>query len=97
MKKEEIKQFIVEILEEHNNFPITQFSEISIFRGETNIIDSEQDSYILTGVCQEFSEALFELQEEELVSAIEVDNVDYLSLNEIIYDTSSSDEKIYYD
>ena len=97
MNKEDIKQFILEILEEHNNFPITQFSEISLFIGEFNIIDKEKDSLILTGVNQDFSEALFELQEDKIISAIEVDNVDYLSLNESIFDTSSSDEKIWFE
>lgn len=88
MNKEEIKQFIIEILEEHSNFPISQFSDISLFKGRFNIIDLEKNSLILTGVSRELSEALFELQEEEKVSAIEVDDVDYISLNETIYDTS---------
>ena len=97
MNKEDIKQFIIEILEEHNNFPITQFSEISMFIGEFNIVDKEKDSLILIGVNQDFSEALFELQEDKIISAIEVDNVDYLSLNESIYDTSSTDEKLWFE
>jgi len=96
MKKTDIKQFILEILEEHNNFPITQFSDISFFKGNVNIVDSEKDTFILTGVSQDFSEALYELQEEEKISAIEVDNVDYILLNESIFCENPSNPKIFY-
>lgn len=97
MNKIDIKQFVLEILEEHSNFPIAQFSDISLFRGNINIIDSEKNTFLLTGVSQEFSEALYELQEEEIISAIEVDNVDYILLNETIYNAKPSDQKIFYE
>lgn len=97
MNKIDIKQFILEILEEHSNFPISQFSEISFFKGNINIIDSEKNTFILTGVSKEFSEALYELQEEEVISAIEIDNVDYILLNETIFSSKPSDQEICYE
>jgi hypothetical protein len=97
MNKTDIKQFVLEILEEYSNFPISQFSDISLFKGNVNIIDSEKNTFLLTGVSQEFSEALYELQEEEIISAIEVDNVDYILLNKNIFSTKSSDQKICYE
>lgn len=97
MKKTDIKQFILEILEEHNNFPIVQFSDITLFKGNVNIVDSEKNTFILTDVSQEFSEALYELQEEEKISAIEVDNVDYIMLNETIYCENPSNPKIFFE